>query len=67
MPKNVLNKLNKCFTVYILDSKSFGGQTSKNVRDVQKLALGRTSVSWCALACFICCLVLKLIGYDPNI
>ena len=40
---------------------------SENVGDVQKLALRRASVSWCALACFICCLVLKLIGYDPNI
>ena len=44
MYKNINNMLIKCYTVCILYLKLFGGQTSKNVQDVWKLAFRRASV-----------------------
>lgn len=45
----------KFFIVCILDLKSFGGQASKNVHDIQKLVFRRASVSlYGGLVCTFC-------------
>lgn len=39
MTKEVVYMLSKCFRAYMTSLMCFGGQTSKNVRDIQKLDL----------------------------
>ena len=60
VPKNVNNMSIKCFIAFIIDLKSFGGQTSKNVQDIRKLVFTCASESLYVCLVFMCCLDLNV-------
>ena len=57
--KMVNNMLIKCFIACIIDLKSFGGQTSNNMQDVQKLVFTPASEYLYVCLIFIYCLELR--------
>ena len=56
----------KCFIDCIIDLKSFGGQTSKNLKDVRKLVFTCASESLYVCLVYMWCLELNVSVVDPS-